>query len=195
MLFRSLYEFAYNFFSNPENIIGQVPLLDAVKEVGGGCMTVTWYRKGEYQIQMAVFPPHHIVPEHTHTNIDSIELLIGGQMCLAVDGAWCFTGDSAFVPVDDYGHGETRYKFCRIYPDTPHGGVTGPSGGVMFSIQHWLNGHTPHCVSQDYNGVAIDDKHMSQIVTGTPRFKKKVTWRDAAPKSRIPPPFEYFHTQ
>ena len=36
------------------------------------------------------------------------------------------------------------------------------------SIQHWLNGVKPHCVSADYSGLVMSDEHYRSIKYGAP---------------------------
>jgi hypothetical protein len=35
------------------------------------------------------------------------------------------------------------------------------------SIQHWLNGVAPHCVSADYTGVVMGPDHYNKVKHGT----------------------------
>ena len=50
--------------------------------------SITWYRQGQFQIQLFAMPPNCIVPEHTHTNVDSYEVMMGGRMLLSKHGRW-----------------------------------------------------------------------------------------------------------
>jgi len=186
-----LVAFAYEFFTNSDNLIGQIPYDRAMHRIGD-VTSVTWYRDHEFQIQMFIMPPHHIVPEHTHPNVDSIELNAGGQVCFSRNGRWADITQDLDGP-DQNGLPHRRWAHLRVKPDYPHGGVIGPAGGVFFSIQRWLNGVAPHCVAADYVGVVMDQEHMDAVVAGQPQIKTQLTWRDAATLETTPPPYEYFH--
>ena len=61
------------------------------------------------------------------------------------------------------------------------------------SIQQWLNGVQPHCVSHDYNGVVMGNHHLSGVKVGNAMSKggqSSLTWRDAATKATRPPIFQ-----
>ena len=73
-----------------------------------------------------------------------------------------------------------RGRVIRVRSNDKHGGVFGPSGGVFFSVQRWLNGVKPHCVSADYNGVVMGPDHMAGVVFGDAELKPELTPTDAA---------------
>ena len=61
------------------------------------------------------------------------------------------------------------------------------------SIQEWMNGEKPHCVSADYDGVVMGQHHLDGVMKGEAVSKgtqKQLTWRDAATKEDRPPAWE-----
>ncbi len=65
-----------------------------------------------------------------------------------------------------------RGGIIRVKPHDLHGGTFGPSGGVFYSVQHWLNGVQPHCVSADYTGVVMGPEHKAGVVFGDAVLKE-----------------------
>jgi hypothetical protein len=158
--------------------IGWVTLHGAVRYIDG-VTAVLWYRKGEFQIQQFIVPPDHIIPEHTHPNVDSFEVYVGGQIRFSKAGRFIIAEEDLSVP-NEHGWAKNRGKIIRVRPNDLHGGVFGPSGGVFFSVQRWLNGVKPHCVSADYNGVVMGPEHKAGVVFGDAQLKTRLSATDAA---------------
>ena len=158
--------------------IGYVPLNGAVRYIDG-VTAVLWYRKAPFQIQMFVVPPNHIIPEHTHPNVDSYEVYVGGQIKFSHSGKFIIS-EADFMTPNEHGCSKVRGGIIRVRPNDLHGGVFGASGGVFFSVQRWLNGVQPHCVSADYNGVVMGPEHMAGVVFGEAELKSELTAIDAA---------------
>ena len=158
--------------------LGFIPLHDAVSYISG-VTAVLLYRDGPYQVQMFVVPPNHIIPEHTHPNVDSMEVYIGGQIRFSHSGKFVITEDEFLNPAP-LGLPKMRGKTIRVLPSDLHGGVFGPSGGVFISIQHWINGVDPHCVSADYDGVVMGEDHLKKVKFGKAFMKDSLNAKDAA---------------
>jgi quercetin dioxygenase-like cupin family protein len=97
---------------------------------------VVLYRQKPYQVELFNLEPYSEIPTHTHPNVDSFEVFIGGNIKFICDGLWYKPkniGDS-----------------IRILPTTPHGAKFGPSGGCFLSIQKWLNNIEPNFVGDDW---------------------------------------------
>jgi hypothetical protein len=157
--------------------IGYVPAMGAVHHIDG-VTAVLWFRSDQFQIQMFIAPPNHIIPEHTHPNVDSYEVYVGGQIRFSHSGS--FLMPEADGMPDATGASQYRGSTIRVRPADKHGGVFGPEGGVFFSVQHWLNGVKPHCVSADYNGVVMGPEHKRSVVFGTAHMKETLVAADAA---------------
>ena len=112
--------------------------------------SISWYRQGQFQIQLFAMPPNCIVPEHTHTNVDSYEVMMGGRMLLSKHGRWVEDSDFEHLAINKEPFSRRRGSAIRVRPNDIHGGIAGRSGGVFMSVQKWLRGVKPHCVALDY---------------------------------------------
>jgi hypothetical protein len=184
---------ALNIQNKKASFYGFVPHGPVVVSKIEDVTSITWYRKGNFQVQLFAVPPNYIIPEHTHPNVDSYELHVGGDISFSKNGVWV-DDTSAILPKNKYSDGHPdRGTLVRVKPTTPHGGAFGPRGGVFMSIQEWINGEKPHCVSADYDGVVMGQHHLDGVVKGEAVSKGqqgKLTWRDAATKEDRPPEFE-----
>jgi hypothetical protein len=160
--------------------IGCVPLHGAMRHIDG-VTAVLWYREAPFQIQLFIVLPNQIIPEHTHPNVDSYEVYAGGQIKFSHSGKFLF-GDADLDEPSESGLPKQRGGIIRVRPSDLHGGTFGPSGGVFFSVQHWLNGVEPHCVSADYDGVVMAPEHKAVVVFGNAELTLEPTARDAASK-------------
>ncbi len=150
----------------------------------GDVTGVLLYRKGVWQVEMWIVPPNYIVPEHTHPNVDTYEMYLGGDIAFSHDGYWA--GEDKLIPMRD----DTQVgTLIRVNSDDKHGGAFGPRGGVFLSLQRWMNGHKPHTVASDYEGKAFNDGHQTSVTYGKTSAKGEATWRDAATKETSPPYF------
>ncbi len=167
-----------HWFLTKGSSLGAVPLLNAVHKIED-VYSVTWYRQAPFQVQLFVVPPNYIIPEHTHPNVDSFEVYLGGQIKFSLHGKWVVSEDE-FTGPTEFGLSKIRGHTIRVKPDSVHGGIFGPAGGVFMSVQHWLNGVEPHCVSRDYDGIVMGESHAKSVVCGCPIVKDKLTATDAA---------------
>lgn len=158
--------------------LGAIPLLNAVHKVED-VYSVTWFRQPPFQVQMFIVPPNYIIPEHTHPNVDSFEVYLGGQIKFSLHGKWVVSDDE-FCSPSKFGTSQIRGHTIRVKPDSLHGGMFGPSGGVFMSVQHWLNGVDPHCVSRDYDGIVMGERHAKSVICGAPILKQNLTVADVA---------------
>jgi len=166
-------------------IIGYTPLNNVVRDIFG-IYGYTQFSQGDYQVQVFVVPPHKIIPEHTHPNVDSFEVYLGGQILFSHSGKWLSTNEQ-LTEMDENKCSVIRGTTVRVKPNDLHGGCFGPAGGVFMSIQKWLNGVKPSCVSFDYDGIALDEDH--KVEYGEIEHKE-LTWRDAASLENISPFWE-----
>jgi hypothetical protein len=120
-----------------------------------------------------------IIPEHTHPNVDSFEVYVGGQVRFSHQGKWLISEEDLTTPTD-IGTSIRRGVSWRVKPSDVHGAMTGPEGGVFMSVQHWLNGVEPHCVAADYSGIVMGDHHLSTVKFGDAIKKDSLTIKDAA---------------
>lgn len=159
-------------------VLGAVPLQGAVSMIEN-VTSILLYRRGQFQVQMFAVPEGTVIPEHTHPNVDSIEVYVGGSIRFSHSGKYVYREDELFAQ-GPMGLSSRRGLTIRVRPNDLHGGTFGPGGGVFLSVQHWLNGVRPHCVAADYTGVTMGKDHLSKVVHGEARAKTKLTQKDAA---------------
>jgi len=167
-----------DWFLNDGPRIGLIPFSNAVGRVED-VTKVQWFRHGPFQVQLFIVPPNYVIPEHTHPNVDSFEVYLGGQINFSHNGKFVSSKWEDVVP-DNYGCSPYRGMVIRVRPNDIHGGVFGPSGGVFMSVQMWLNGVEPHCVAADYDGVVMGKDHASKVIFGNATVKDVLTPKDAA---------------
>lgn len=137
---------------------------------------VTWFRMKMFQVEMFIVPPHYIIPEHKHPNVDSYEMYLGGDIAFSHSGKWVAEGGVIKNPKTS----DARGDLIKVRTTDAHGGVFGENGGVFMSIQEWLNDVEPHSVALDYDGVAMGESHLQDVKYGEATAKEELTWRDAA---------------
>ena len=158
--------------------IGFVPLLGAVSKIED-VTSVLWFRQPPFQVQLFIVPPNYVIPEHTHPNVDSYEVYLGGQIKFSHGGRWVVNDMEIAAPTPQ-GLAPLRGKLIRVRPTDRHGGSFGPEGGVFMSVQRWINGVAPHCVAADYNGAVVGPNHLARVVHGNAYLKDELVPVDAA---------------
>ena len=123
------------------------------------------YRAGEFQVQMFTVPPDYVIPGHTHPNIDSFEVYVSGQIRFSHRGRFVF---ESLETVHGRDPSSYVWRMLRVLPEDLHGAVSGPQGARFISIQRWLNGVLPTCVSADYTGQVLDLEHLAHVTSGKP---------------------------
>ena len=160
-------------------VIGAVPFAGAVSRVED-VTCILMYRRDQFQVQMFAVPEGTIIPEHTHPNVDSIEVYVGGNIQLSVGGKHVYPAEILFENSGPLKLASRRGERVRVRPDQIHGATIGAGGAVFLSIQHWLNGVAPHCVAADYDGVAMGEHHLAQVKFGKATTKAVLSAKDAA---------------
>lgn len=111
-------------------------------KISGICL----FRAGPFQVEMFLCEPEATAPRHGHPNIDSVEVLLTGEIDF----------DSDRKAVDQRG-------VLHIEPGESHVATAGACGGAFLSIQKWLNGMTPTTVTDDWTGDPIEERHRPKI--------------------------------
>lgn len=111
-----------------EHVAG--PHLSALASENWDCAVV--HRTGALQAELIHIRPNERIPPHLHPDVDSVDLLVSGDIDLVIAGKRIAEG---------YGS-ERREAFLkragiRIAANAPHGGTTGPQGVVFVSCQRW----------------------------------------------------------
>lgn len=143
-----------------------IPTSGAVTHIGD-VTAVLWYRKGQFQVRQFIVPPNYVIPAHVHPNVDSLELYLGGEIEFSLGDKFIISHADALA-VSSCGTAIKRGTLTHVRPHDLHGGKFGPNGGVFMSIQHWLNGVKPHCVSADYSGLVMSEEHYNRVRCGVP---------------------------
>ena len=188
----ALENFLIKFMTSAPNI-GLVPEKSAVHRVED-VTSIRWFLNAPFQVQLFATPPNYIIPAHTHPNVDSFEVMLGGQMRFSKHGKWVSV-EELFVPPHpelDKSLSPFRGSAIRVKPEDLHGGMSGPAGAVFMSVQHWLNGVEPHCVASDYEGKTMGSHHQASVKFGEAVHgggQEALTWKDAAHLEPEPPVF------
>lgn len=122
--------------------------------VGANTGTIL-YRDGEFQVQMFICDPDSDITDHTHPNVDSVQVYVSGDMYFRRNGEQLITPEQAPLVPSGFSH--------RVPPGEIHGAKIGPRGGVFITIQEWLNGETPRSVHLDWSGRALSQEHAAEI--------------------------------
>jgi hypothetical protein len=164
--------------------LGKIPVMSAVYNFGqdnqgGHVMSGIWYRNKQFQVELFMVSGPCIIPEHTHPNVDSFEVLLGGQIRFSRDGKWMIP-ETYQIDVSENGTSPYRGEIIRVNHNTPHGGVVGPGGAMFFSVQHWLNDVEPHSVGLDWNGYTASQEQLEKLKFGSASFIEQKTEQMAA---------------
>lgn len=146
--------------------LAERPVTQGQVRMIGPITGMTLYRAEQFQVQMFAGTEGLIIPEHSHPNVDSYEVNCGGNLRFSKHGRWPRAPQVAGGVI-------------RIRPGVLHGGYSGPGGGIFMSVQHWLNGVAPTCVTEDYDGPALNEQHHASVPATVLR---PLTLRDAASK-------------
>ena len=73
-------------------VIGAVPFAGAVSKIQD-VTSILLFRMDQFQVQMFAVPEGTIIPEHTHPNVDSIEVYVGGNIHFSHGGKYSYPGD------------------------------------------------------------------------------------------------------
>jgi|TARA_B100001996_G_scaffold230020_1_gene177362 hypothetical protein len=148
------------------------------------------YKEGQFQCELLNWPPHAIIPEHVHPDIDSYEVYIRGKIGFSHDGYW----------IDNHPEVKEICKFVhdyftlRVYHDDIHGAFMGDDRSMFMSVQHWQNGVKPSTVGENYigavDGVLGDGYNIDDVEGQSTRGKNKsLSFLDAAHKETEMPDF------
>lgn len=141
--------------------IGPLPLAPANGFNKAGVFTgLTLYRQGQFQVQMWLCPPESVIPDHSHPNVDSIQVFLCGDICFRKNGE--LTINQEKLDVQEDGVQALNTFSTRILPTDTHGASIGKRGGAFLTFQHWLKGE-PQSVELDWEGEPLDAEHKSKI--------------------------------
>lgn len=102
------------------------------------------HRTGYMQAELIRIRPGSRIAVHRHPQVDSIDLLVAGNVAAFMIGAHQ-------VPRFIHGIG------LRIAESAPHGGEAGPQGLVVLSCQRWAQ--PPSHITLAWRGSPLNDVH------------------------------------
>src|SRR5437763_7118025 len=105
-------------------VIGAVPFSGAVSKIQD-VTAILLYRKDPFQVQMFAVPEGTIIPEHTHPNVDSIEVYVGGNIMFSHSGKYIVPAEEVHARDGPLGLASRRGITIRVRPNDVHGGVVG----------------------------------------------------------------------
>jgi hypothetical protein len=89
-------------------------------------------RTGNLQAELIRINPCEVIPQHIHPHVDSVDLIIAGDIDLVISGKRIAEGYSK-----DRRSSFLKRAGLRIAANAPHGGSTGPDGVLFISCQKW----------------------------------------------------------
>jgi hypothetical protein len=110
------------------------------------------HRLGNLQAEVIRIDAATFIPSHVHPGVDSIDLLVAGDIDLVVSGKRIAEGYSK-------GRREAFLKRAgiRIAQDAPHGGSSGEEPVVFVSVQRWAM--APTHIGYSWKGTASSPTH------------------------------------
>ena len=135
--------------------IGQLdPRQVIARDVGPIC-TLTIHRVPPFQAELVIVKPGgQGFPEHLHPNVDSVEILLYGDIQFTRNGA-----DDPLCRDWPAFRAAGRLGAIGIPHTDWHGARVGPGGAAFISCQHWLNGVEPTTVGADWQGDPLSANH------------------------------------
>ena len=126
----------------------------AIRDVGP-ITTITLHRDPPLQAELVIVKPGGSgFPEHLHPNVDSVEIVLSGDIR--------FTRNGAPEPLCDGWPAlaaEGQLGLLAIPHTDWHGATVGPDGAAFISCQHWLHGVVPTTVGADWEGAPLGPRH------------------------------------
>lgn len=159
----------YNWYINAGPSV-PLPPIQAVSNAGA-FTGLTLYRRGQFQVQLWVGQPNAIIPEHVHTDHDTILMGLSGVEWFDVNGA---RQDWDPTLVDTKGRWRHHGVIVRVEKHDTHSAKFGPDGGSFITFQHWPCGGI-RSAEMDWQGEPLSVEHgMALSLYGCSQPKCKV---------------------
>lgn len=150
-----------------------VPLTDNGLIAHESVVTLTLFRVQQFQVELIMLLPGAAAwpGEHCHPDVDSYEVAIDetNASSFTRNGVEV-TEPDLIIAVDLAEGGEQvwRHNLCvRLKPTDWHGTKPlGEKGGVLVSVQHWLNGVPPTTVGKNWKGEPVVAGHRAILAEG-----------------------------
>lgn len=165
MTHKNLAAFARWFLAQPFGSLRPPHSLVNVFETEGGIVVGTVLcRDPPYQVELFAGPGPGHFPPHRHPDVDSIEVMLGGDVGFALHGRPIFT-DEQLAAVGPDGSSAVLGMRVRVRPGDFHGATVGRAGGAFLSIQRWLHDVAPTSVGLNWDGPPHLNIHTDQSST------------------------------
>lgn len=99
-------------------VIGAVPFHGAVSHIQD-VTSILLYRRDQFQVQMFAVPSGTVIPEHTHPNVDSIEVYVGGNIRFSHSGKYVSPAGDVFANNGPLGLASRRGMTVRVRRGVP----------------------------------------------------------------------------
>jgi len=139
-----------------QNVFGRMSLcpMYGVRETKLG-MSMTMFELVPFRVELFLFKPEVIIPEHSHPDVDSFEVYIAGDMDLTIEGVNCVDRQYVIARGPDYVC-MSNGGMIRAVRNVRHGGkVNGKfgNGAAFLSIQLWHQKWEDESVAVNWQGV------------------------------------------
>lgn len=129
-----------------------------------GFIGMTLYRHGQFQVQMWICDPYSEIPDHSHPDVDSLQVYVSGEVFLRFNGQPVITPDSLdYAAIGSETISPKNGFSLRVRPTDNHGATIGPRGGVFITFQEWLNGVEPQSVEMNWKGPVLNESHRKKL--------------------------------
>lgn len=128
---------------------------DGVSRVGA-FSGIVLYRDRHFQVQLWICDPNSFIPEHSHPNVDSIQVYVSGQVYLTKNGKPVIQAED--LQINENGLSSQLGAFLRVDANETHGAQIGPMGGAFLTFQHFHVGE-PVSVEQVWEGPPLSLEH------------------------------------
>lgn len=146
-MYRNLAAFARWFMAQPPTSwrVPQQPIYQFDMQ-GGAARGVVLYRDGRYQAELFIVTQSGVFPEHAHPNVDSIEVLIAGNIEFIVRGR------TKFRPEVLLKHPPKLGTMIGVGAGVSHAAILHEGGGAFISLQRWRDDVPITSVGIDWDG-------------------------------------------
>lgn len=114
------------------------------------------HRMGALQAELIHIHPNQTIPLHAHPSVDSVDLIVSGDIDLVISGKRIAEGYAK-----DRRTSFLRRAGLRIAANAPHGGSTGHDGVVFVSCQRWAI--PPAHIALAWGGPPCTDAHARML--------------------------------
>jgi hypothetical protein len=121
---------------------------------------IVLHRDPPFQVTLiAIWHPHIFIPEHRHPSVDTIQVLLSGQLTFFVDNKKKKWEPLGIETNEDL---PLLRRTLAVPRNALHTAKTGKSGAVWWSFEEWGEGSMSTTVD-DWDGVAFSHDHYEHL--------------------------------